>query len=99
MARVWGGMEGGLGKRPHWGILSRHLAVMTIHLSYIALKKKSGESPGVEMQTPTCIYICNAWAMCVVIQRTRSCGTENNICLSQVPEEIVALSRRGRAQI
>lgn len=28
-----------------------------------------------------------------------SCGTENNICLSQAPEEIVALARRGRGQI
>lgn len=28
-----------------------------------------------------------------------SCGTENNICLSQVPEEIVALARRGRVEI
>ena len=35
------------------------------------IKKKSGESPVVEMQTPTRIYICSAWAMCAVIQRTR----------------------------
>lgn len=34
-------------------------------------KKKGGESPVVEMQTPTCIYICNAWAMCAVIRWTR----------------------------
>ena len=35
------------------------------------IKKKSGESPVVEMQTPTCIYICSALAMCALIQRTR----------------------------
>lgn len=38
---------------------------------YCIKKKKSGESPVVEMQTPTCIYICSGWAMCAVIQRTR----------------------------
>lgn len=35
------------------------------------IKKKSGEGPVVGMQTPTCVYICSDWAMCVVIQRTR----------------------------
>lgn len=35
----------------------------------------------VKTQTPTFIYICNACAMCIVIQRTAHFRNENNLCL------------------
>jgi hypothetical protein len=69
------------------------LAAMTMHLSYVALKKKCGRSPAVEMQTPTCIYIQDLGHVCS--DKTYQKVTH----LSQVPEEIVVLVRRSRVQI
>lgn len=72
MARIWGGTVVWA-----WETLILLDFVMPLgcddnplELHCIKKKKKSGESPVVEMQTPTCIYILSAWAMCAVIQRT-----------------------------
>jgi hypothetical protein len=74
------------------------LAAMTMHLSYVALKKKCGRSPAVEMQTPTCIYIQDLGHVCS--DKTYQKVVELKIThLSQVPEEIVVLVRRSRVQI
>lgn len=96
------GRRPGLGKcRLRWKISSRRLAVMTIHLSYIALKKKKkvARVQRVECRRPH-VFIFAVPGPCVRrYSELESCGTENNICLSQAPEEIVALARRGRGQI
>lgn len=45
------------------------------------IKKDISPRAVVKTQTPTFIYICNACAMCIVIQWTANFWNENNLCL------------------
>lgn len=67
---------------------------LEIHCSKI---KQGGQRPWLKCTGPWVFISAKSGRMWGSVE-PESCGTENNMCLPQVPEKIIALARRGRGQ-